>query len=149
MYPPQVELARMVRYFGTVQQSIRIPSAARFAVLLYFIRMEAITQIIPPHLLKWKTRLQANLAGHIGPTMEDVQHFTDHCRTKPPEYFSPNFSTQPSGLDTPSSNFLSEGSHYKLGSLTGLWQGSLIVSCHPWHPDVYALMEQQDAFYRL
>lgn len=122
-----MKLVQNVKYFGTVQRWMPIPSAARYAVLLYFIRMETISQDIPPHFLKWKTRLQANHVGHVGPTMEDMHHFTHHCQTKPAKSFSVA-NALPLQLDIIAPGSPSEGNAYELGSLTGSWKGSLIVS---------------------
>ncbi|KAF8816957.1 hypothetical protein BYT27DRAFT_7247846 [Phlegmacium glaucopus] len=118
--------SREVEYFGTVKKTAWIPSGALFAALLYFTRKEQITIKIPPHLT-CKTRSEANLLGREGPCVEDIQHFSNNCRTQ----FA-SFPAVDVGISTSNLAASSEGSvlcqtSYKLGTLSGPWHGSNIL----------------------
>ncbi|KAF8999855.1 hypothetical protein BDQ17DRAFT_1246090 [Cyathus striatus] len=132
-YPPQLPPVREVPYFGTVMHKARVPSAAVFASLLYFTRLEVAPISIPHHISesKWKTRREADLAGHRGPTLEDMVHFINHCRTRFSDFPAVDVGIQSQSLDM----VLGQPTPYKLGSLSGAWQGSYIV------PDQKAYMQ--------
>lgn len=117
-YPPTVLGSRKVVYFGTVSRDLWIPSASLFATLSYFVRLEKNGPMMPTHLPK--ARLEANLAGRIGPTCEDVEHFARHCRTRFTRVHYQDISSHPRANEQLTS--------YRLGDFTGSWEGSCIVS---------------------
>ncbi|TFK36577.1 hypothetical protein BDQ12DRAFT_686654 [Crucibulum laeve] len=123
-YPALAPQPRDVAYFGNLARKARVPSATIFACLLYFKRREARTPEIPI-TLKWQTRAQAEAAGHTesGPTREDFQHFVDHCETRFGESQAVDFGVRSRSLDS----VLGQPAPYKLGTLTGCWQGSWIM----------------------
>lgn len=78
---------------------------------------------IPPHLIEAKrqTREEADALGHVGPTIDDMLHFIHQCRTR----FA-DFPAIDIGVQSPSLT-LGQPTPYRVGTLTGRWQGSYIV----------------------
>ncbi|TFK71192.1 hypothetical protein BDN72DRAFT_765393 [Pluteus cervinus] len=114
-YPPASPPPRDVRYFGAETQKVDVPSLYVHAALLYFTRYEAKIRAYPDHITTVKNKGRDQVPE--GPVYEDIEHYVSHCRTRYPEI--PSDDGEPPALI---------GSNYKLGDLTGLWQGSWIVS---------------------
>jgi len=139
-YPPPPLLPQDITYFGHVQHKARVPCASVYASLSYFSRHETMRPMIPPHLIKAErqTRVKADSLGQSGPTLDDVEHFIHECRT----HFIDFSVISPRVQHLRSPLILGQPSSYRLGTLTGRWQGSYIV-CHicifprSWH--VYIL----------
>lgn len=116
-------MPREIIYFGTVKRQAWIPSGALFASLLYFARREQTTIKIPPHLAT-RTRSEASRLGQEGPCIEDIQHFSNHCRTHLANFPAIDVDTLTS---KPSEDLILGQSSFKPGTLDGPWQGSYIV----------------------
>ena len=88
---------------------------------------------IPPHTT-CKTRFEANLLGQEGPCVDDIRHFSDNCRT----HFA-NFPAVDVGTSTCTSfeGLILGQTSYKLGTLSGPWQGSTIV----WVPFLFYVLQ--------
>lgn len=97
--------------------------------MLYFTRKEQINIRIPPHLA-CRTRSEANLLGREGPCVEDIQYFSKNCRTHFAKF--PAIDVE-SHLDAPSEGLILSETSYKLGTLSGSWQGSNIVGFLPFY----------------
>ncbi|PPR05093.1 hypothetical protein CVT24_010080 [Panaeolus cyanescens] len=97
-FPPQT-----VNYFGAATREIRVPSAPLFAILLYCTRIETVKLSIPPHL-KHRTRERSTLSGTVYPVNN-----------------TGNFSSE---MENSLDSILWQQSFYKLGTLSGQWQGS-------------------------
>jgi hypothetical protein len=126
-YPPPPLLPQDITYFGHVQCKARVPCVSIYASLSYFGRHETMPPMIPPHLIKARrqTRAEADALGLTGPTLDDMEHFIHQCQTHFADYTIGGIQYSTS---IPSS-ILGQPSSYKLGTLTGRWQGSYIV-CH-------------------
>ncbi|KAF5375347.1 hypothetical protein D9615_007938 [Tricholomella constricta] len=129
-YPPPPLLPRDVTYFGDIPRTMRVPSISLFSALSFFARQETICPQIPPHLQEQHRK--SVQSPNLGPTFDDIKHFADHCRTNFAHF--PGFdasvlrgsvgaSSRPTFGPT-----LAESMPYKLGTLTGNWQGSYIAS---------------------
>ena len=116
-------MPREIEYFGTVKRKTLIPMGALFASLLFFTRKEQSTLMIPPHVT-CKTRSEATLLGREGPCVDDIQHFSDKCRTQFANFPAIKVGTQ---WTAPSEGSILGQRPYKLGMLNGPWQGSSIV----------------------
>ncbi|KAF9555741.1 hypothetical protein CPC08DRAFT_765718 [Agrocybe pediades] len=128
-FPPSMFPPSEIGYFGSVKCKAHPPSAAQFATLLYFTRMESLASLtIPPHII-CKTREQANELGITGPCVNDIKHFQEQCRTRFADF--PGFDV---GIQSPSKTVLSastlcQPAAYKPGTLSGEWQGSVLIPC--------------------
>ena len=120
---PSLLMPRDINYFGTVRRQAWIPSGALFASLLYFTRREQSTIKIPPHLAT-RTRSEASRLGREGPCVEDIQHFSENCRTHLAEFPAIDVGTLTSN---PSEGLILGQTSFKPGTLNGPWQGSYIV----------------------
>uniref|UniRef100_A0A8H8CF89 F-box domain-containing protein n=1 Tax=Psilocybe cubensis TaxID=181762 RepID=A0A8H8CF89_PSICU len=131
-YPPQ-----QIDYFGAVKRKARPPLAAIFATLLYFVRVDAefVTEI-PAHVT-CETRAEAIQQGLEGPCAEDFRHFFNHCRTRFADFPGIDVGIQSSSIATNPDTILCQPSFYRLGSLTGQWQGMFIM--HGIYSDVSAI----------
>lgn len=127
---PSLLMPREIKYFGTVKIKAWIPSGALFASLLYFTRKEQSTLRIPPHLM-CRTRSEASLLGREGPCIEDIQHFSTHCRTHFAKLPAVDVRPSISRLEALSEDLALGQTSYKLGILNGSWQGSNIVRFLP------------------
>ena len=116
-------MPREIIYFGKVKRQAWIPLGALFASLLYFARREQSGIKIPPHLAT-RTRSEASRLGQEGPCVEDIQHFSENCRTH-----LANFSAIDVEALTcnPSEDLILGQTSFRLGTLDGPWQGSFIV----------------------
>jgi hypothetical protein len=125
-YPPPPPLPQNITYFGHVQRTARVPCASVFASLSYFSRHETMLPMVPPHLIKSKrqTRAEADALGQLGPTLDDMAHFIHQCKTSFVD-FSMICSRLQHIKSTPFLNV--DQPSYRLGTLTGRWQGSYIV----------------------
>ncbi|KAF9458703.1 hypothetical protein BDZ94DRAFT_75155 [Collybia nuda] len=122
-YPPLPLDPREVPYFGNIAYTACVPPAPLFASLLYFVRHERMEPAIPPHLIEAKrqTREEADALGQVGPTIDDMLHFIHHCRTRFAEFPATDIGVQSPSLT------LGQPTPYRLGTLTGRWQGSYIM----------------------
>ena len=120
---PSLSMPREVNYFGTVKRKAWIPSGALFASLLYFTRREQCSIKIPPHLAS-RTRSEASRLGRDGPCIEDIQHFSENCRTHLANFPVIDVGTLTSN---PSEDLILGQTSFKPGTLNGPWQGSYIV----------------------
>jgi hypothetical protein len=116
-------MPREIIYFGKVKRQAWIPSGALFASLLYFARREQSIIKIPPHLAS-RTRSEASRLGRQGPCVEDIQHFSEHCRTHLANF--PAIDVETLTLN-PSEDLILGQTSFKPGTLVGPWQGSYIV----------------------
>jgi hypothetical protein len=123
---PSLSMPHEINYFGTVKAKAWIPSGALFASLLYFTRKEQNVIRIPPHLVG-RTRSEASLLGREGPCVEDIQHFSENCRTHFAEFPTNDVGPSTSHPEAPSEGLILGQTSYKLGTLNGPWQGSNIV----------------------
>lgn len=128
-YPPTPLLPREVVYFGQVLRTARVPSAPLFASLSYFTRLETMEPVIPPHLIEAKrqTREDADAQGQLGPTIDDMLHFIHQCRTRFADLPATDIGIQHKHFDSSPNSVLGQPIAYRLGTLTGRWQGSYIV----------------------
>lgn len=81
---------------------------------------------IPAHL-SYATREEANNAGFVGLTIEDVKHFMERCGTRFADYPGFDVGVHSSALLNSPDTILGEPGLYQLGRLSGQWQGSIIV----------------------
>ncbi|KDR78266.1 hypothetical protein GALMADRAFT_65132 [Galerina marginata CBS 339.88] len=142
-YPPSILSPQEIEYFGAVKRKARPPSAAIFAALLYFTRMESRTTLnIPPHIT-CETREEAIQNGTDGPCADDIRHFYHHCRTHFADFPGIDVGIQSSAIAASPDTILCQPSSYKLGTLTGQWQGSDLTPCiqtyHDWQSTVAPL----------
>ncbi|KAG6820260.1 hypothetical protein H0H93_003268 [Arthromyces matolae] len=127
-YPPPPFLPCNVVYFGSVFRMMRVPPISIFATLSFFAHKEITPPQIPSHL---RSEDPTTLRTTIGPTMDDIVHFYEHCQThfadfpgidvgliRPRVDVFPTLPLPSAALETP---------EYRLGALTGMWQGSFIV----------------------
>ena len=126
-YPPPPLLPQEITYFGNIQREMRVPCASAYASLLYFSRHETMPPMIPPHLItaKRQTRVEADALGLSGPTLDDMEHFIHKCQTRFVDYSMTGLGARHPISSASLVN--SQQSSYKLGTLTGRWQGSYIV----------------------
>jgi len=127
-FPPSDSQCLEVVYFGTVKKRACLPSAPLFASLLYFARTESITPFRVPKHITFKTRDEAILAGYDGLCVEDYEHYYHHCRTTFPDFSAPGIGVQSPVLFSQPDSIICGPARYKLGTLSGLWQGSQMVS---------------------
>jgi hypothetical protein len=120
---PSLLMPRDINYFGIVKRKAWIPSGALYAALLYFTRREQSTIKIPPHLAS-RTRSEASRLGREGPCIEDIQHFSEHCRTHLAHFPDIDAGTLTSD---PFEGLVLGQTSFKPGTLNGPWQGSHIV----------------------
>ncbi|KAG6833397.1 hypothetical protein H0H87_007382 [Tephrocybe sp. NHM501043] len=129
-YPPPPLFPHAVVYFGPVSRTMRVPSISLFATLSFFARKEVNPPALPPHLFP-ENRL--NTPGpHAGPTLDDFKYFNEHCQTPFADFPGIDVGVIRGHVDAarptiPASPTLPEPSPYKLGNLTGRWQGSFIL----------------------
>lgn len=136
-YPPAPILPRDALYFGQVSRKVRVPSASIFAALLFFTRQETLDPAIPPHLIaaRRQTREVADALQQVGPTLDDIEHFIHRCRTKFADFPATDVGVMERGTTASLSSTMESPALYKVGTLTGSWQGSYIVSApmgHRW-----------------
>ncbi|KAF9054106.1 hypothetical protein BJ165DRAFT_1522674 [Panaeolus papilionaceus] len=118
-FPPQD-----IDYFGAITRKVHVPSGPLFAILLYCTRIESTYKLfIPPHL-RHRTREWLALSGSAGPCIEDMEDYFTHCRTSFADYPAIDVGIQSSGIELSSDSILCQPSCYKLGTLSGQWQGS-------------------------
>lgn len=129
-YPPSVLPAQEIQYFGGVRRKAQPPFAALFASLLYFARMELRTPFVVPSHIQCQTRDEANQRGITGPCADDIRHFYTHCRTRFADFPGIDIGIQSTLGESPDT-ILCQPSFYKLGTLSGQWQGSELVSLAP------------------
>ncbi|KAG6810524.1 hypothetical protein H0H92_011470 [Tricholoma furcatifolium] len=92
---------------------------------------DEITRLLRPFVFAAFRRDDSEVCSRTGPTIEDIRYFAEHCNTQFADFpgidvgvirgrfdISPTLFLSPTLLQTPS---------YKLGTLTGKWQGSSIV----------------------
>jgi len=122
IFPPQ-----QIVYFGSVKRMAYPPSGALFAILLYFTRMESLASlVIPPHIT-CKTRREANEKEVSGPCVDDIKHFQNQCRTRFADFPGIDVGIQSSAKATLPDTILCQPSPYRTGTLSGEWQGSVLV----------------------
>ncbi|KAG6876090.1 hypothetical protein C0993_005576 [Termitomyces sp. T159_Od127] len=128
-YPPPPLSPRDVVYFGRVRRSIRVPCISLFAALSFFVRKEIIPHEIPHHLRPENRRDTAGTPN--GPTIDDIRHFYEHCHTHFADFPQIDVGVIPSRVQVPSTlsvpPTLIEPPAYRVGTLTGRWQGSFII----------------------
>lgn len=127
-YPPPPLPPQDITYFGHIQHKAHVPCVSVFASLSYFSRQETIPVTVPPHLIEAspKTRFEADTLGLSGPTLNDMEHFIHRCLTHFVDYSVSGINIR---YSRPPSSIIGKSS-YKLGTLTGRWQGSYIVGYH-------------------
>jgi hypothetical protein len=106
---------------------MRVPSVSLFSALSFFTRQEKLDPQYPPHLLPENRK--GDLGLHEGPTLDDVKHFADNCRTRFADFPGLDVGLLRSHVDKSSTPLLTlaEPTPYKLGTLSGSWRGSYIV----------------------
>ncbi|KAG6910382.1 hypothetical protein DXG01_011097 [Tephrocybe rancida] len=128
-YPPPPLLPRPVVYFGSIPRTMRVPLISLFATLSFFARREINPPAIPPHLDPKNGN--GISSTRTGPTLDDIKHFHEHCQTHFADFPGIDVGVIRGRVDAPltlsTSPTLVEPSPYKLGVLTGNWQGSFIV----------------------
>jgi hypothetical protein len=77
-----------------------------------------------PAFVTYETREEAAQAGYTGLTKADIQHFYHHCRTHFADFPGINVGIQSSAMATSPNVILCHPSSYKLGALSGPWQGA-------------------------
>ncbi|KAF8644031.1 hypothetical protein AX16_008747 [Volvariella volvacea WC 439] len=151
-YPPPSPPSSQVHYFGSIKQTVPVPSIALHSILLHAIEFEGLTLSTPLHLCTadYKTRAEADANGHLGPTLEDVMCVAQNYKT--------NFPFDDAGI-IPRSLTLTA---YRLGDLTGRWKGSFFMPyleeykswlngveapnkpidlSYCWHPESFSIQE--------
>lgn len=125
LYPIPVPPPQEIDYIGSVRRKARIPSPVLFASLLFLARQERLTPTtkIPAHIT-FETREDASQAGYTGLTKADIRHFYDHCRTRFADFPGIDIGIQ---MATSPDVTLCQPSSYKLGTVSGQWQGSSTV----------------------
>ncbi|PPQ80352.1 hypothetical protein CVT25_003635 [Psilocybe cyanescens] len=126
-YPVSALPPQEIHYFGAVKRKARPPLAAIFATLLYFVRAETRTKNQTLPHVTCETRAEANQRGIQGPCAEDFRHYFNHCRTRFADFPGIDVGIQSSSIATNPDTVLCQPSFYKLGSLSGQWQGSFIM----------------------
>ena len=124
-YPPIHPPPVVVVYFGNNNRKARIPCASLYATLLYFVRAE--TQgfdVASPREFQRRSQLSGHTTGIY---IDDIEDFYNHCRTTFADFPAIDNGVQPNVLDLSLQDVLCQPS-YQLGTLSGLWQGSTIVS---------------------
>jgi hypothetical protein len=127
-YPILVPPPQEINYIGSVKRKARIPSPVLFASLLFLVRQDRLTSTtkIPAHIV-YDTREDASQAGYTGLTRADILHFYDHCRTRFADFPGIDIGIQSSSIATSPDVTLCQPSSYKLGTVSGQWQGSSTV----------------------
>ncbi|THH19169.1 hypothetical protein EW146_g1949 [Bondarzewia mesenterica] len=120
-----------IAYFGQ-QNRIRLPSVTLHAILSCLVRLEKRPFQIPDHLPR--TRVEADLRGIRGVTREDIEEYNTQCRTS---LIPPPSSEKSKAHDADWARAISASAitgeeeapprPYKLGSLTGKWQGTYLA----------------------
>ncbi|KAF8970671.1 hypothetical protein BDZ97DRAFT_1902010 [Flammula alnicola] len=147
-YPTSVFPPQEIAYFGTVKRKARAPSAAIFATLLYFARTESLTVFkIPPHVT-CETREEANQSGRMGACVDDIKHFYHHCRTRFADFPGIDVGIQSSARTTSPDIIICQPSLYKLGTLSGQWQGSSMYPLYAGLPSGKTMPNGSDLQYR-
>lgn len=126
-YPPSALPPQQIDYFGAVKRKARTPVAALFASLLFLVRVETVTKLNVPSHIRCETRELANQMGIEGPCVEDIKHFYHQCRTRFADFPGIDVGIQSSTIATMPDTVLCQPSLYKLGTLSGQWQGSFMV----------------------
>ena len=82
---------------------------------------------IPQYLMQagYRTRAEADALGILGPTLDDIKHFIHQCGTHFVEFPMANPEIRPLGSSP--APIIGHPASYRLGTLTGRWQGSYIV----------------------
>lgn len=124
-YPPIHPPAVVVVYFGNNDRKARIPCASLYATLLYFIRAETRGfDVASPRECQRRSQLSGPTTGIY---IDDIEDFYDHCRTTFADFSALDNGVQPNALNLSPHDVLCRPS-YQLGTLSGLWQGSTMVS---------------------
>jgi hypothetical protein len=126
-YPIPVPPPQEINYIGSVRRKAHVPSPVLFASLLFLARQDRLTPRAIPSHVTYETREEATQAGYTGLTKADVQHFYDHCSTHFADFPGINVGIQSSAMATSPNVILCQPSSYKLGALSGPWQGSSTV----------------------
>ncbi|CAK5279105.1 unnamed protein product [Mycena citricolor] len=131
-YPKYLDPNRMWSQVHFSSRPSMIPPLATVAAkLIYFSRREVVPFGIPPHLPL--TRAHAIAAGNtnIGPNQDDIREFNDHLNERMPEQDSTLWDSDwwrlrrcLSAWQAPDGQY---GEGYVPGTLTGLWQGRMVV----------------------
>ncbi|KAG5653548.1 hypothetical protein H0H81_012357 [Sphagnurus paluster] len=114
-----------------------VPSVSLFATLSFFARQETLNPAFPQHI----EARGAEIAPRDGPTPADIKHFIEHCHTNFAHFPAFDFGIPRDHVDISSRRPmrpLTEPRSYKLGTLTGNWQGSYI---YPYLEDYTAWLD--------
>ena len=128
LYPIPVPPPQEINYIGSVRRKARVPSPVLFAALLFLARQDRLTSTmkIPAHVT-YETREDALQAGYTGLTKADIRHFYDHCRTRFADFPGIDVGIQSSSMAASPDATFCQPSLYKLGTVSGQWQGSTTV----------------------
>jgi hypothetical protein len=136
---------KTITYFGQVYQ-LRLPSIALHAILSYFVRLEKSPFDVPSHVPQ--TRAEAAARGFNGVTKEDIEEYNMLCHTRTVSVSNPTTLlksyTRSQQHDADWARTVFSGPSWELrglkafgscvytpGTLSGKWQGTLLVCTHP------------------